>query len=289
MKQYIILLVSCVFVLSSCKDEAQSLMQTESGYTYQVISKGKGKAISKGDFAYFNAEVVSLDGNVVFRSADSGQPGLIKLENPQTGQKPNPFVEALQGANVGDSIHIHLGKDESAGSGFDSLIYKMRIFDGMDEESYRAKMDEERKEAEKMMAVFKEAESSIAEKVDGIYKSIKDGSAQDIQTTESGLKYIMHEKGAGELYKPGQMAKVNYYGVLSRNGEEFDNSWKRGKPFEFPLGQRRVILGWDEGVALLPKGSKATLIVPGNLGYGERGSGKIQPNDELIFYIEVQE
>jgi FKBP-type peptidyl-prolyl cis-trans isomerase len=50
-----------------------------------------------------------------------------------------------------------------------------------------------------------------------------------------------------------------------------------------------VIKGWDEGVALLPKGSKATLIIPSDLGYGESGSGKIQPGDELIFYIEVDQ
>ena len=68
----------------------------------------------------------------------------------------------------------------------------------------------------------------------------------------------------------------------------FDNSFSRGEPFVFPLGAGQVIKGWDEGLALLPKGTKATLFIPYELGYGETGSPpSIPPRSELIFYVEV--
>ena len=83
---------------------------------------------------------------------------------------------------------------------------------------------------------------------------------------------------------------MHYYGVLKSNGNMFDNSWRRGSPFKFALGQGQVIRGWDEGVALLNKGAKATIILPYNLGYGEAGSPpSIPARSDLIFYIEVLE
>jgi peptidylprolyl isomerase len=71
------------------------------------------------------------------------------------------------------------------------------------------------------------------------------------------------------------------------SGEKFDSSYDRGQPFSFPLGQGQVIRGWDEGIARLPVGSQAVLIVPPHLGYGERDMGVIPPNSTLVFYVEV--
>ena len=100
----------------------------------------------------------------------------------------------------------------------------------------------------------------------------------------------MHEEGNGEQLNPGEMVSVHYYGVLKSDGKMFDNSWKRGQEFQFQLGAGRVIRGWDEGVALLKKGSKATLIVPFALGYGAAGSPPSIPAEaDLLFYIEVPE
>ena len=108
-----------------------------------------------------------------------------------------------------------------------------------------------------------------------------------MQTTSSGLQYEDQVVGNGASPQPGQTAVVHYTGWLD-NGTKFDSSVDRGQPFEFPVGQGRVIKGWDEGVATMKIGGKRTLIVPPQLGYGARGAGgAIPPNATLMFDVEL--
>ena len=72
------------------------------------------------------------------------------------------------------------------------------------------------------------------------------------------------------------------------DGTIFDSSYKRNEPISFPLGKGRVIKGWDEGIALLKKGSIAKLVIPSELAYGSRGvDGIIPPDATLIFEVEL--
>src|SRR5678809_145256 len=85
----------------------------------------------------------------------------------------------------------------------------------------------------------------------------------------------------------GQIAVVHYTGWLT-DGTKFDSSKDRGQPFEFPIGQHRVIAGWDEGVATMKVGGKRKLTIPSELGYGARGAGNvIPPNATLVFDVEL--
>ncbi len=105
--------------------------------------------------------------------------------------------------------------------------------------------------------------------------------------TESGLEYTEKEAGTGAEAKAGKMVSVHYEGKLL-DGTVFDSSFKRGKPIDFKLGVGQVIQGWDEGIALMKVGGKATLTIPPELGYGARGaSGVIPPNATLIFDVEL--
>lgn len=110
---------------------------------------------------------------------------------------------------------------------------------------------------------------------------------QNAVTTASGLQYIELQPGSGEAPQPGQIVAVHYRGTLA-DGTEFDNSYTRGEPITFTLGQGMVIPGWDEGIALMRKGAKARLIIPPDLGYGAAGAGGvIPPNATLTFEVEL--
>ena len=105
--------------------------------------------------------------------------------------------------------------------------------------------------------------------------------------TKSGLAYFMIKEGVGAQATAGKTVSVHYTGKLA-DGTKFDSSYDRNAPIEFPLGEGRVIPGWDEGIALLKVGGKATFIIPPHLAYGERGAGGvIPPNATLIFEVEL--
>ncbi len=113
-------------------------------------------------------------------------------------------------------------------------------------------------------------------------------TANPVVTTDSGLKYIQVKQGKGEAAKAGDMAVVHYTGWLV-DGKKFDSSVDRGTPFSFLIGEGRVIEGWDEGVAGMKPGEVRKLIVPPDLGYGDRHMGPIPPNSTLIFDVELRE
>lgn len=106
--------------------------------------------------------------------------------------------------------------------------------------------------------------------------------------TASGLYYVIDKEGDGAFAQPGQTVVAHYTGTLFEDGKKFDSSVDRGQPFEFPLGQHRVIAGWDEGFGLFKVGSKGKLIIPYQLAYGDRGAGGvIGPKADLVFEVEM--
>ncbi len=109
--------------------------------------------------------------------------------------------------------------------------------------------------------------------------------------TSSGLQYEDTTPGTGAAPAKGQTCVMHYTGWLWQDGAKgakFDSSVDRGRPFSFPLGQGRVIKGWDEGVATMKQGGKRTLLIPPDLGYGPRGAGGvIPPNATLLFEVEL--
>ena len=101
----------------------------------------------------------------------------------------------------------------------------------------------------------------------------------------SGLVYLSQRDGTGPSPGPTDTVKVNYRGTFP-DGREFDSSYKRGEPIEFPLS--RVIPCWTEGVQRMKVGGKAKLTCPAAIAYGERGAGGVvPPNATLLFEVEL--
>jgi peptidylprolyl isomerase len=94
--------------------------------------------------------------------------------------------------------------------------------------------------------------------------------------------------GKGAEAKAGSQVSVHYVGVAHSTGEEFDASYNRGAPLDFPLGGGRVIAGWDQGVAGMKVGGRRRLVIPPHLAYGDRGAGGvIGPGETLIFVVDL--
>jgi len=114
------------------------------------------------------------------------------------------------------------------------------------------------------------------------------GKTVTLKSTPSGLQYYDIKVGTGESPTPGRTASVQYVGALP-DGTKFDSSYDHGAdPFEFPVGEGRVIKGWDEGVATMKVGGKRRLVVPAELAYGANPpTPSIPPNSILVFDVEL--
>ncbi|HXC07158.1 MAG TPA: FKBP-type peptidyl-prolyl cis-trans isomerase [Bacteroidia bacterium] len=143
-------------------------------------------------------------------------------------------------------------------------------------------MEEQAKREEAMKLEAAEAKDKEPE----ILKQYIADNKIKAKPTKSGLYYIETQKGTGENVKPGQTVSVKYTGKFL-NGEVFDASDKHGgQPFDFAVGQKAVIPGWDEALLLMKKGGKATLIIPSALAYGD-GGGQMKPYATLLFDVEL--
>ena len=130
-----------------------------------------------------------------------------------------------------------------------------------------------------------EREAAAKKAQEELLTSISEG----FDKTESGLRYQIIQEGDGARANAGQTVAVHYKGMFP-DGREFDNSYKRGNPIEFPVGMGQVISGWDEGIQLLKVGDKARFVIPSHLAYGSRGAGGvIPPNATLVFDVELMD
>jgi FKBP-type peptidyl-prolyl cis-trans isomerase len=132
-------------------------------------------------------------------------------------------------------------------------------------------------------------QSAITEKNKKIGQEfLKDNKKkQGVITLPNGLQYKVITEGTGDSPRDSSIVKVNYKGTLI-DGREFDSSYKRGEPAQFPLNQ--VIKGWTIGVQLMKVGSKYQFFIPSDLGYGDNSAGEmIEPGSTLIFEVELLE
>ncbi|MTI32405.1 FKBP-type peptidyl-prolyl cis-trans isomerase [Cytophagales bacterium RKSG123] len=208
---------------------------------------------------------------------------------------PGGIEEGFSMLTKGDSVSFKVSADSLFKNTFrapmppdikaGSLIrFEIGVVDVVTEEEYREmQLEAFRKEQEK---AAKEAEELLKSDIEIIEKFLKENNLE-AQSTESGLRYVITEEGSGPKPEKGDKVSVLYSGALL-DGTAFDANQDREKPFQFVIGVGQVIPGWDEGIALLNKGSKAKIFIPSPLAYGPRQRGEvIKPNSILVFEVEL--
>nr|NQU93421.1 FKBP-type peptidyl-prolyl cis-trans isomerase [Bacteroidota bacterium] len=246
---------------------------TESGLIFDEIRKGYGKKPVKGDVLTVHFGIQLLDGTKIFSTKDQDEPVQFEMGAPFDTKGMDEGVSMMtEGGEARLIMPSNLAFGERGRGNiippYTSLVCNVELLKIENQGQFlNAQKDKEQKLIDQYVS-----ENSIT-----------------AQPTQTGLYYIENEKGAGPKAEAGDKVKVWYTGKLL-DGTVFDASSNRNQAFEFTLGQHQVINGWDEGIAMMNQGGKATLLIPSILGYGERGSGKIiPPFSPLIFEVELQE
>lgn len=297
MKKYLlnISILVFAFVLITACNKTGGIQKTLNGFDFSFIQNESGDPVKEGDYVYFRYYVKGND-SLLFSS--TMQSDMIRYKLPkvekQDPKNAQPMLEALYLMSKGDSGVVYQVVTEEMKKNLgvpnvDKLSFYISLLDVKDDAGFKADMEAEQKAMEEKRQALSGEAQAVAEKTKTILADYKAGKLQSsLIQTASGLKYLIHEAGNGPKTKVGSDVSVHYYGMLM-DGTRFDDSWSRGEAFKFLLGQGRVIPGWDEGVANLNQGAKATLFVPAALGYGAEGAPPAIPgNAELMFYIEVQ-
>jgi len=217
---------------------------------------------------------------IIFIACEQGAQQISSLDNDQ--QK------------ISYSIGTDIGKNLKRGMyEIDMLALSQGIRDALNEKELlltdaevREMLNLYRKESQ---AAIKKIKTEQGEKnmTEGP-KFLEENKAKEgVVILPSGLQYKVITEGTGKSPKATDKVKVHYRGTLI-NGKEFDSSFKRNQPAEFPVNG--VIKGWTEALQLMKEGSKWELYIPSDLAYGARGAGgDIGPNATLIFEVELLE
>ncbi len=303
MKKSILFLTAvAALAMSSC----QSFKKGEGGLEYKFIKEGSGEKATTGDVLAFNLIVETDRDSVLANTYDMGLPQAQPIMPDST----------LQGSYPGDpnSILRMLGEGDSAV--FRINLDTMAARTGQPKPEFADKYLQFTFKVEKVFKKGDLADSVLFEQVnqyfEGEIEKIKNAEEGKINSyiqknklepkkTASGLQYIIKEEGAGKLAALGDTVVLNYTGSLAANSKIFDtndtelakknkihNPMRTYEPIRIRVGKDPVIQGWTEGLQLLKKGSKATFIIPSNLGYGQQGSmGAIPQYAPLVFEVEV--
>ncbi|MCB0558475.1 MAG: FKBP-type peptidyl-prolyl cis-trans isomerase [Lewinellaceae bacterium] len=281
-------------ILLSCHEEG-GLLTTQHGYEYINHTNLEGARPQPGEYAYFQVQIRNGD-TITHSTREQGATPFLQIpsiNNPQ--RRPSPVEDVLREMSVGDSVTVLIRLDtmRARQKGFedtDIMYYDVVLTDIKSMDSYQQGAKEEREEREKAAAAARARYREVAAQVRETLKEYKAGALDEqLKETASGLKYIIQEQGDGKAVEPRRNVSVQYYRALM-NGKEHDSSFQQGEPLKFPVGEGRVIEGWDEAVSLLREGAKATFFIPSRLAYGENGASPGVPrNADLLLYLEVVE
>jgi FKBP-type peptidyl-prolyl cis-trans isomerase len=257
-----------------------------------------GRKINVGDIVTLDMKYTTEDDSVIFESKPGQPPVQLRVDSAKyTGD----FMNALLDMNMGDSASFIVSADSffirTAGmpQSPDFIDSASMLYFTVHVKDVQSMEELQQQQAEENARLQQEENTKLQQ-------YLQDNNIT-AEANESGLIFISKKKGTGKAAEAGKTVKVNYEGKLL-DGTYFDTSVEEVakeqnlynpnrpyEPFEFTLGQGQVIQGWDEGIAMMKEGGKATLIIPSDLAYGAnpRPGGVITPYATLVFDVELVE
>jgi len=284
----IALLGATIFSLNACKSDG-NFQKTENGVQYKIVKDEKGPTAQVGDEVEMFMTARYKDDKtdtLLFDTRKMNNNQAIKIPLPPPAFKGD-FVEALMKLSAGDSAVIRIAVDSLKKQQGMQLPPFMKAGNFLE---YTVSMLSVKSQQQMRQDMEKHASEQKAKDEEMLQNYFKQNNLQPSKTA-SGLYYIIEQPGSGENAKQGQAVTVNYTGK-TLDGKVFDSNTDpamgHAEPFTFNVGQGMVIKGWDEGVMLLKKGSKAKLFVPSTLAYGQQSPSPAIPADAiLMFDVEV--
>lgn len=283
------------YKLDSLKEKEQLLITkylkqkkatlNKDGIYFKTLKKGSGLKPKDGQMLITHYDLNILEGKLIYSSKTSNTTVDFAF-NSQF--ETEGFKVALRNMSKGEIAEFLIPSNLAFGekgmrdkiAPYCAIIYHLEIIDILSKEDYK-NIKENEKEKENI--------SLKSEEIKKIEKYLTDNNLSNNPTTESGLYYMESKKGKGPRIKSGDKIKV-HYSLYLLDGKLVDSSVERGIPLDIEVDKTSVIQGWHEGLKLMNVGSKAKLLIPSSLGYGDRKrSEDILPYTPLLFELEVLE
>ena len=251
----------CFVLLNACSTTKKSatspdFIQTPSGVKIQIVKHGKGEKVENENIVRLHYIGKLTDGTIFDSSIQRDKPIQIIVGR---GQTIKGWEEAMPYLHEGDKAILTIPPELGYGAqdlGIippqSTLIFEIDLLEVVQASSYEP----------------------------------LNTAGLDTLELDSGLKIIIAKIGKGPKATFGRQVVAHYTGYLP-DGKIFDSSYLHGQPISFQLGSGQVIKGWDEAFSLLPQGTKARLIIPPHLAYGNNDVGSIPAGSTLIFDVEV--
>lgn len=289
MRMFIGVATCLAMVTSSCKNSKyEGYEQTESGLYYKMISvNGSKPKIKQGDVITLKLNYSTIKDSLLFESSKLGRPFLIKVDKSEyKGDLSEGFKMLSEGDSASfilnaDSFFVKTAKRElpkEIAKGSD-LKFNLKVVKVETEESFKAAQEKMMQEQQKLAEQSKSMEDSII-------KNYIKAKNINVKPTEGGIYIIENKKGSGTTVSKGDTIEVKYTGKFL-DGKVFDTSDNSPTPVKFPIGVGMVIKGWDEAIVGLKAGSKVSLVIPSEKGYGGMANGPIPAYSPLYFDIEI--
>lgn len=269
-------------LLATCLSQCTPIKKAPTGLEYEIIERQGGEHLKKGDIVQIHFSCETEYDSIIASSIAVKKPLILQIGGDAA---ENQINAALSELSVGDSAIVYPNAEKFLTQTMklrnlptrinpDSrLKFRLRIMKSLSVEE----LEDMKKKEDKLMA---EKEKMLIEEY-----------VQKEQITESpsstGLYYIETKKGTGKNITEKSKLKLSYKGYFI-NGMNFGTGNENGDQIEVDLSEHKVILGWEEGLLKMSKGTKAKLIIPSGLAYGSKGmSQQVPPFSTLIFEIEV--